>query len=74
MNYRTCKYNPIRILYSGTPNLYLPFSPKIGKDLVIQHGFSTILNAESIGDNCQVWHGVTIVKSHSGGLVHVKIC
>lgn len=48
---------------------------------MIQHGFSTILNAESIGDNCQVWHGVTIGKSHSGKLEprpiignNVKIC
>lgn len=79
--YRTFKYNPIKILYPGTPNLYIPYSQIIGRGLVIQHGFSTILNAEVIGDNCQIWHGVTIGKSHSGSSMprprignNVKIC
>lgn len=35
---------------------------KIGKGLVIWHGFSTIINAQSIGDNCEIWHNVTVGK------------
>lgn len=52
---------------------------KIGKRFVIQHGHSTRLNMESCGDDCQIWHNVTIGVAHSGGpkpkiLSHVKIC
>lgn len=79
--YKTSKYNPLRIIFPGMANLYLPYSQKIGQGLVIQHGFSTIFNAEYIGKNCQVWHGVTIGKSHSGKSMprpvigdNVKIC
>lgn len=64
--YNTFKFNLFKIVYPGTPNLYLPCSQKIGSGLVIQHGYSTIFNAEVIGDNCQVWQGVTIGKAHSG--------
>lgn len=33
---------------------------KIGKGLVIQHGFSTVITAESIGENCWINQQVTI--------------
>jgi serine O-acetyltransferase len=55
-------------------------SEKIGLGLVLQHGFSTIINAEKIGVNCQIWHNVTIGtnKSQSGNIPaignNVKIC
>ena len=64
---------------SGQICLYLETS-KIGNGLVIQHGYSTIINCRSIGENCQIWHNVTIGtnKSHSGNLAeignNVKIC
>lgn len=40
---------------------------KISKGLVLQHGHSTEINAESIGENCQIWHNVTIGKDRPGG-------
>lgn len=36
----------------------------IGKGLILQHGYSSILFPESMGENCQVWHNVTIGRSH----------
>lgn len=42
-------------------------SDKIGKGLVIWHGFSTVINVESMGDDCDVWQNVTIGKSNSNG-------
>jgi len=30
--------------------------------LVIWHGYSTVINAESIGNDCSIWHNVTIGK------------
>lgn len=53
---------------------------KIDIGLVLQHGFSTIVNAKKIGVNCQIWHNVTIGtnKSQSGNIPtignNVKIC
>ena len=38
-------------------------SKKIGKGLVLQHGFSTIIFPERIGENCQIWHNVTIGRN-----------
>jgi len=35
-------------------------SPQIGEGLYIQHGFSTIINAKSIGKNCWINQQVTI--------------
>ena len=39
--------------------LYL-YTPHIGEGLFIQHGFSTIINANSIGKNCWINQQVTI--------------
>lgn len=49
----------------GQYALYVQTS-KIGPGLVFQHAFATIINAESIGNDCQVWQGVTIGKKYSG--------
>lgn len=38
-------------------------SGKIGRGLVIQHGYSTIIWPEKMCDNCQVWHNVTIGRA-----------
>lgn len=66
-------------LAPGQNQLYIHCN-KIGKGLVIQHGHSTRIGAQRIGDNCQIWHNVTIGtnKSHSKNLPiignNVKIC
>ncbi len=53
----------LRHFASGQSNLYFHTpAKKIGKGLVIWHGYSTVINAESIGENCMVWHNVTIGK------------
>lgn len=51
----------------------------IEEGLVLQHGFSTIIFAEHIGKHCQIWHNVTIGRSHDRGRCprigdNVKIC
>jgi serine O-acetyltransferase len=52
----------------GMTNLYFDVSPEfIKKGLVIQHGHSTRLNCETMGEDCQIWHNVTIGKSVAGG-------
>ena len=45
---------------------FVTSSDKIGKGLVIQHGFSTIIWPESMGTNCQIWQNVTIGRSRPG--------
>lgn len=47
-------------LYKGQIALYLQIKKNIGKNFMIWHGFSTIINADSIGDNCEIWQQVTI--------------
>lgn len=46
-------------LASPLPNLYL-FSENIGKGLFLQHGFSTVLSAKSIGEYCWINQQVTL--------------
>lgn len=49
--------------YPGQTNLYIPIdSDKVGKGFMIWHGYSTVINAQRIGENCQVWQNVTIGK------------
>ena len=43
---------PLDSLYIRTKN--------IGGGLLIQHGFATIIQAESIGENCKIFQQVTI--------------
>lgn len=46
----------------GDKYLWIPFSTKVGKGLKYAHPYSTILNAESIGDNFCFIHCTTIGK------------
>lgn len=69
----------IKWLYPGMTNLYINSASIIGKGLVIQHGHSTRVGCEKMGNNCQIWQNVTIGKSKSGGRKpiigsNVKIC
>ncbi|AVH64279.1 serine acetyltransferase [Nostoc sp. 'Peltigera membranacea cyanobiont' 213] len=49
----------IKIFYKESPSLFL-YCDNIGSGLFIQHGFSTIVSAESIGENCWINQQVTI--------------
>ncbi len=49
----------IKFFYKECPSLFL-YCDNIGSGLFIQHGFSTIVSAESIGDNCWINQQVTI--------------
>lgn len=71
----------LKIFCPGKVNLFINIpSCNVGNGLVIQHGFSTIIEANTIGENCQIWHNVTIGTnvSHSGNKAtigdNVKIC
>lgn len=46
-------------------SLYIP-TPLIGGGLFIEHGFSTTIAAEKIGENCSVYQQVTIGYSDDG--------
>ncbi len=48
-----------RILWKPLETLYI-FTPEIGGGLYIQHGFSTIITARKIGENCRIYQQVTI--------------
>jgi serine O-acetyltransferase len=48
-----------KLCYRGLESLYI-LTPSIGPGLFIQHGFSTIIAAESIGENCWINQQVTI--------------
>lgn len=47
-------------IYKGQTTLYIQVKGNIGRNFMIWHGFSTIINAEQIGDNCEIWQQVTI--------------
>lgn len=49
----------LKIICPELANLYL-MSPKIGEGLYIQHGFSTIISAKSVGKNCWINQQVTV--------------
>lgn len=49
----------------GDKYLWIPYSTKVGKGLKYAHPYSTILNAESIGDNFCFLHCTTIGKKDS---------
>ena len=54
-------------------------SENIGSGLVLWHGDSTIIFAESVGENCEIWHNVTIGRAHGLGRRprignNVKVC
>lgn len=46
----------------GCPSFIIPDSTKIGWGMLIAHPYSTVLNAESIGDNFSCIHCTTIGK------------
>ena len=48
-----------RIFWKPLDSLYLN-TPDIGGGLYIQHGFSTIVSAQKIGENCRIYQQVTI--------------
>jgi len=54
-----------RIFYKQCPSLFL-YTNNIGSGLFIQHGFSTIISADSIGENCSVSQQVTIGYNTKG--------
>ncbi len=49
----------VRLLYPPLDSLYIT-TPDIGGGLYIQHGFSTYIAAESIGENCWINQQVTV--------------
>ena len=50
-----------RILFKPLDSLYINMPPeKIGGGLYIQHGFSTVIAANEIGENCSINQQVTI--------------
>ena len=48
-----------RILWKPIESLYI-YTEDIGGGLYIQHGFSTIITAKKIGENCRIYQQVTI--------------
>lgn len=63
--HRTGKQN-LSIFAVGQANLHFHTpSEKIGKGLVIWHGYSTVINAVSVGEDCEIWHLVTVGKKHT---------
>ncbi|MEF8682061.1 UNVERIFIED_CONTAM: serine acetyltransferase [Bacillus cereus] len=68
--YRIAKTNfilgrVIQPFYPRLKSLYIS-TEHIGSGLVIQHGFSTIIHAKSIGENCTISQQVTIGKATNG--------
>jgi len=51
----------ISVVYKKYNTLYLQVdNNSIGANLMVWHGFSSIINARSIGSNCSIWQQVTI--------------
>lgn len=73
--YRTVFYHRIGFISKflswyapGMPNCYIITKREnIGVGLVLEHGFSTIINCESIGVNAKIWQNVTLGKDRPGG-------
>lgn len=64
-------------LSSKSHNLYLMVYGKCGDNLLLQHAFSTIITARSIGKNCHIYQQVTIGWNTKGCPVigdDVQIC
>jgi serine O-acetyltransferase len=56
----------LAIICKPMPMLFISTS-RVGPGLFIQHGFSTIISAESIGNNCWINQQVTIGFAMGGG-------
>jgi serine O-acetyltransferase len=52
--------NLLRLFYPKERSFHIDINTRIGKGLQLAHPYSTILNAESIGENVYVNHLVTI--------------
>lgn len=87
--YRSIIFNRLPSIYTKVMSkIYKPLSTfylqvdssRLGQNLMIWHGFSTIINAQSIGDNCSIWQQVTIGNKLDNGEAkpqignNVKIC
>ena len=48
-----------RMLWRPMESLFI-YTKEIGGGLYIQHGFATIISAQSIGENCRIYQQVTI--------------
>ena len=58
----------LKLMYREQNNLHFEVkSDIIGNGLVFLHGYSTIINVEKMGINCQIWQNVTIGKERPGG-------
>lgn len=69
----------LRYIYHNRINFYLQIGGEMKGGFFPQHAWSTIVLAEKIGRNCQVWQNVTIGKKYSGGGIpiigdNVKVC
>ena len=53
-------------VYKGERTLHL-VCPKIGPGLYLLHGYATIIDAEEIGHDCFIGHGVTIGHNEQSG-------
>lgn len=65
-----------KFFYPGEQTLFID-TKNIGRRLFIQHGFSTIISAESIGEECWINQQVTIGREQGFGAKignHVRIC
>ncbi len=59
----------LNIFLPKYPTLFIPTpGHKIGKAFYVEHGYSTVIRARSIGDNCQVNQNVTIGGSLGSGV------
>ncbi|MBC2438088.1 serine acetyltransferase [Clostridium saccharobutylicum] len=52
----------LRLFYPKVKPLYIT-SDTIGSGLILYHGFNSIIYAKSIGDNCTIYHNVTVGKT-----------
>lgn len=71
VHYRLLKYSKsiaflFKLLYSLRNDMEIWSVDGIGGGLTIFHGYGTIINCKSAGDNLSVWQGVTIGKK--GGI------
>jgi len=57
----------LNIICPQLSSLYI-YTDKIGKGLFIQHGFSTIIAAKALGDNCWINQQVTIGYSNENDM------
>ncbi len=55
----------VKLIYRPMDTLYIQ-TPRIGGGLFIQHGFATMISAQSIGENCWINQQVTIGYTGSG--------